>query len=428
MTLDSRRSTTEQTQKRPFWLILISQSLNALADALANAKTILPWIMQSVGAPTFLTGLLVPIRESGSMLPQVLMGHSIQRMAKRKVAYALGMVIQGLCVAVIAVVASTLESVLAGITILGLVALLALARAVCSICSKDLIGKSIAKGQRGKLLGLSSSIAGAIALVTGGLIMANIITARSDLNYLLLVATAAWFAAAYTIMWLVESPSEPTEQKDTSTHLAKSIELFKTDTTFKRFVMVRALLMGSGLSAPYLVLLSQPSALIAQQSGAPINAPINETINAVVTLGALIALAGLASLISASIWGRMADSNSKLTMQITGGLTTILCVLAALAAVYFDSNTWLMLGLFFMLNVTHQGVRLARKTYVADIAEGNLRTQYVATSNSAIGALLLVIGLLSAVIAQWSIAIVLALFGLMAAYAIVVSRSLPTHT
>ena len=424
MTLDSRRSTTEQTQKRPFWLILISQSLNALADALANAKTILPWIMQSVGAPTFLTGLLVPIRESGSMLPQVLMGHSIQRMAKRKVAYALGMVVQGLCVAMIALVASTLESVLAGITILGLVALLALARAVCSICSKDLIGKSIAKGQRGKLLGLSSSIAGAIALVTGGLIMANIITARSDLNYLLLVATAAWFAAAYTIMWLVESPSEPTEQKDTTTHLAKSIELFKTDTTFKRFVMVRALLMGSGLSAPYLVLLSQPSTLIAQQSAAP----INETINAAVTLGALIALAGLASLISASIWGRMADSNSKLTMQITGGLTTILCVLAALAAVYFDSNTWLMLGLFFMLNVTHQGVRLARKTYVADIAEGNLRTQYVATSNSAIGALLLVIGLLSAVIAQWSIAIVLALFGLMAAYAIVVSRSLPTHT
>lgn len=51
--------------------------------------------------------------------------------------------------------------------------------------------------------------------------------------------------------------------------------------------------------------------------------------------------------------------------------------------------------LFFALSIAHSGVRLGRKTYLEDIAEGDQRTDYVAVSNTVIGVLLLLAGTLT---------------------------------
>ena len=88
-------------------------------------------------------------------------------------------------------------------------------------------------------------------------------------------------------------------------------------------------------------------------------------------------------------------------------------------------NFWLMLGLFFLLSVTHEGVRLGRKTYLVDMASGNRRTEYVAVSNSIIGLLLLVIGLGGALLAQVSTAAVLTLFALSGLLALFTGLRLP---
>ena len=62
-----------------FLWIFASQFLTKLGDALASAKIILPWLLTSVGAPAFFSGVLVPIRESGSLLPQLIIGGYIRR-------------------------------------------------------------------------------------------------------------------------------------------------------------------------------------------------------------------------------------------------------------------------------------------------------------------------------------------------------------
>lgn len=70
---------------------------------------------------------------------------------------------------------------------------------------------------------------------------------------------------------------------------------------------------------------------------------------------------------------------------------------------------------YFALTLTHTGVRVGRKTYVIDMAEGDTRTLYVAVSNSALGLVLLGVGALSSAIAtlgiEWAL-IFLALLGL----------------
>src|SRR5690554_5196836 len=49
---------------------VVANTLQAIGDQVVNAKTVLPWLFASLGAPAVMIGLLVPIRESGSMLPQ----------------------------------------------------------------------------------------------------------------------------------------------------------------------------------------------------------------------------------------------------------------------------------------------------------------------------------------------------------------------
>jgi hypothetical protein len=56
---------------RNFFLLIVSDVLTKLGDAAANPKTTLTWMMDAIGAPVALTGLLVPVRESGSLIPQL---------------------------------------------------------------------------------------------------------------------------------------------------------------------------------------------------------------------------------------------------------------------------------------------------------------------------------------------------------------------
>ncbi|MFP5412415.1 MAG: hypothetical protein ACLGHB_05525 [Gammaproteobacteria bacterium] len=49
-----------------------------------------------------------------------------------------------------------------------------------------------------------------------------------------------------------------------------------------------------------------------------------------------------------------------------------------------------------MLGIAHAGVRLGRKTCLVAMAGSNRRTDYVAVSNSVIGAMLLAVGVLGA--------------------------------
>ncbi len=48
--------------------------------------------------------------------------------------------------------------------------------------------------------------------------------------------------------------------------------------------------------------------------------------------------------------------------------------------------------LFFVLNLGYAGIRIGRKTYMLDIAQGSQRTLYVAAANSMVGYVLLMLG------------------------------------
>ena len=126
-------------------------------------------------------------------------------------------------------------------------------------------------------------------------------------------------------------------------------------------------------------------------------------------------------MLSGPLWGRFADQSSRLVMVLAVALAAVLGVTVFVVAEFQRSwfqQAWLLPTLYFLLSVAHQGVRVGRKTYVVDIAEGNERTDYVAVSNTAIGFILLftgVIGALGAVFSVPLVVLVLSLLGIVGA-------------
>ncbi|WP_462416937.1 hypothetical protein [Kytococcus sp. Marseille-QA3725] len=74
--------------------ILGATSLLNTADQLIHAPTVLTWALTGLGAPGWTVGLLVPVRESGSMLPQSALTPWVRSTRRRNRLVALGALVQ----------------------------------------------------------------------------------------------------------------------------------------------------------------------------------------------------------------------------------------------------------------------------------------------------------------------------------------------
>ena len=90
-------------------------------------------------------------------------------------------------------------------------------------------------------------------------------------------------------------------------------------------------------------------------------------------------------------------------------------IIIHVSADLFSEYSWLILPLaFFLLGIAHAGVRVGRKTYIVNMAEGNRRTDYVAIANTLIGIFLLIAGLLAGLASLMAVPFALSLFAIAA--------------
>lgn len=389
-----------------FLATLLANTCSSIADKLASAKTTLPWLLMQLGAPAWIISLLVPIRESGSMLPQMLIGALVRRQAVRKWVWVAGGSVQGFSLLLMVWCGMTLEGLQAGLAVTGLLILFSLARGACSVAYKDVLGKTIPKTRRGRLSGWISAIAG-LAAFAAGLALGTFGQGEAASGlYLDLLAVAAmlWFLAIASYARIVEFPGATDGGANGFSEALSSLSLLRDDAPFRKFVIGRALAMGSGLVAPFYVTLAR-----------------EDLGSAASLLGIFIAAEGLAGLVSSPVWGRWADRSSRQVFAVACGLAALTSLAVAawsVAGLPSAASLWFYPLAFFVLGIAHAGVRLGRKTYLVDMAGGNKRTDYVAVSNSVIGVLLLLTGLLGALAAVISVQLTivsLAIAGLLGA-------------
>jgi|GEM_PF-4546521 len=193
-------------------------ALQKAGDLVVDPRTVLSWVLTSVGAPSAVVGLLVPVRESGSMLPQTFLAPIVRRQAVRKWFWVAGAAGQCLAVAAMALLTATTEGALAGWGILAALAVFALARSLSSLTSKDVLGRTIPKGARGQVTGMATVASGAVAITLGAALR---LFGGEDAQ----VGTLALLLGAGALAWAAAGPSSPRSrrppaQRRTSTRTA----------------------------------------------------------------------------------------------------------------------------------------------------------------------------------------------------------------
>ncbi|NNE54019.1 MAG: MFS transporter [Sulfitobacter sp.] len=382
---------------------IASLSMTKIADGLINPKLVLAWLLTALGAPAVYAGALVPIREAGALLPQMPLAGVVQSMAHRKWAWVLGSAGQGISAVLVVLAALTLEGSAAGLAVCGALALLALSRAVCSVSYKDILGKTVSKARRGSVTGLAGSVSSvgvftfAILLISGLAQSQNVIIAAIGL------AACFWGLAAALFSTLEEEESSQTASQ------RADFSVLTNNPTLQRFIIVRGLLVSTALAPPYYVIL-------AGSAG-------QDTLG---QLGALVLASSLASFLSSYIWGRLSDRSSRLVLMLTGIIGAV-SMLAAVALWFFGLATavWAMPVTLFVLMIAYHGVRQARSTYLVDLAPEDQRSAYAAVSNTVIGTLLLVAGVVGGGAALIGAQATLVVFAVMAVLASLVAIGLP---
>lgn len=375
-------------QPHNFFLHLYASLGNKLADELSSARLVLPWLMGIIGAPVWMIGLLVPIREAGALLPQLFVAGFIRPKPIRKWVWATGAMLQALAALALALLALTGSGSLGGALVLGVLVLLSLARGVSSIATKDVLGKTIAKRRRGTLMGWSGSVAGAATLLAGAvLVWFDDHPGHWVLAVLLSIAAGSWLVNAACAARIKEVPGATDGSANAWDTLKQGVSLLKEDRTFLHFNLARALLLSSALALPYLALLGQ------QQSGTNLGG-----------LGLLVVVSGLAGMVASPVWGKRADQSSRRVMR-DAAIGTLLCCLLGASLVWLPGgwthSVWPFAIVYALLMIVHHGVRLGRKTYLVDIANQENRALYVALSNTLTGVLMLLVGGMVGALAQW---------------------------
>lgn len=381
-----------------------SLSMSKIADGLIDPKLVLSWLLDHLGASAFFVGLLVPIREAGALLPQLLTAPHVQAMDRRKWAWVAGSIGQGAAAAGIVLAAWALTGAAAGATICALLAVLAVSRSICSVSYSDVLGKTVGQSRRGAATGTATSLGAGAVVIFALVLMSGLVDRATLVVVAIALAALLWLGAGllFSTLWEEAAPGAA------ETPAFGQLSILRRDPQLRRFIWARGLLTSTALAPPYIVLLG------AQAGQGSFD-----------RLGALVLASSIASLLSSWVWGRMADRSSRRVL-IVSALAGAVALLSAVALdrLGLAGTIWALPLVLFVLMIAYHGVRQGRVIYLVDMAPEDSRAAYTAVSNTVIGLLLLGSGLFGALASLAGPHATLLIFAAMALASIIVTKDL----
>nr|WP_320050782.1 hypothetical protein [uncultured Desulfuromonas sp.] len=359
-----------------------------LAEQVAGPNLVLVWLLQLLGSPVWMFGFLVPIKQAGSLLPQLVASGQIRRLAVRKWVWVAAAVIQAVALLLLIPVSFSFSPSVAGLLILFLFTLFSVASGTASIAFQDVLAKTIIKGHRGRLLASRALIGGILTMAAGAVLPLIKQGSHSDLMtvyVLIAVGAGLWLLGAASFAGIREKEGETKGGRNPIHEMKVGLDYCRRYSGFRRFLLARTLLLSVELATPFYFLHASHSM--------EINGGF---------IGKLVLAIGVAQVLSSPFWGRLADSTSKTVMTYSAVLSV-----AAAALVLWVGGVcpagWQQAGFFVsfvLVGLAESGVRLGRKTYLVDAITSDDRATCVAFTNSTVGVLALLAGG-AGIVAQW---------------------------
>jgi len=347
-------------------------TLSKWAEKIISPNLTLPWILNFFGAPAFLIGMLVPIKDAGSLLPQLFVSGKIRKFSIRKHFWVGASAVQALCMLIAGLLVQFTSFDGISYLIVVLLAIFSVASGVASVAFKDVSAKTVPKGQRGQMLSFRSTFGGVMALISGLFLIFTIRENAGRETYATLFYAAAllWAGASFMFSLIKEKAGSTKGGRNPAQEVKYGWHLLKDDQGFRNFIITRALLMAIPLLQPFYVLISK--------SGAEIQ---------ISYVGYLVAVSALAQVVSSPAWGRIADRASTKLMRIAA----FIALFGIAVAIYLflngpaEDRFYYFIPVFFINGIAYAGARLSRKTYLVDYAPDDERPTYVSVANTLIG-------------------------------------------
>lgn len=350
----------------------LSGFCSKLAEQLVSPGVTLPWMISLFGGGMGISGMLVPLKNLGSLLPQLFVSGKIRNYSRRKYFWAFPAFFQALAILLIGGAFWKLEGVPMAAAVAVLLLLFSIASGVASVSFKDVMGKTIPKGRRGRLLATRATGGGLLTLAFGLVLFFFLRDMEASRTVALLILGAAllWVLAGLAFLWIEEAPGATEGGRTPFQEFRAGWKVLREDRNLANFILSRAFLMAIPLAQPYFVVIGREYT-DADLSG----------------LGLFVIAAGLAALISSPLWGKLADRSSRRLMVGMALLGILNCgLVAGFTFLPEGSRSIFLFAPLILLNMmAHGGARLSRKTYLTDYAPEEDRPLYVALANTLIG-------------------------------------------
>ncbi len=360
-----------------FFRNMVNGASTKLAEQIASPGIVLPWILSALAAPAYFAGMLIPIKDAGSLLPQLFVSAKIRSFPKRKWFWIIPALIQSLCMLAMAWLVSALEGFAAGLGIVLVLLVFSIASGVASVAFKDVMAKTTPKGKRGQLLAFRAASGGILTLMAGIYLNLFLNNDADDGVYvwLLVIAGILWFLATISFAAIKEMDGATDGGRTPIKELKQGKKLWFNNPNFRKFIFTRGLLMAIPLAQPFYVIIGK------EYAGGLVSG-----------LGLMIIAVGVAGIISSPIWGRFADKSSRKMMMVVAGLGVINAVYVLLFPMLPSDwqNIYTFAPAILLNEIARGGARLSRKTYLMDFAPKEERPLYVSLSNTLIGILTLI--------------------------------------
>ncbi len=350
----------------------LSGFCSKLAEQLVSPGVTLPWILSLLGASSVFTGLLVPLKNAGSLLPQLIVSAKIRGYQKRKYFWAFAAFFQSAMVFCMMLAFLFFDGNVAALLITLSLFLFSIASGVGSVSFKDVMAKTIPKGKRGQLLAARATGGGILTLIAGLGMYFYLSMNSSESSVITLIITSGllWFGAGYFFLIINEKEGANQGGRSPINEIKKGWELLKENHNLRNFIISRALLMAIPLAQPFLIVYGK------NVTGANLSG-----------LGLLVIASGIAGFISSPFWGKFADRSSRKMMMVVAGLGILNILIVLGFDLLSDSlkTIYLFAPLVLSNMMIHSGARLSRKTWLTDFAPKDERPLYISLANTCIG-------------------------------------------
>lgn len=351
---------------RNFFTLLVHGMLGQTGFRFINAPTFIPaYILMLSGGSNFMVGLALALEGLGMMLTPMISANLIShRRRVLPIGFAVGASMRA-CVLLMGLAGLFFTENTTLIIIVCLMGLFGIFEGMQGVIFNYLMSKTIPVSKRGRLTGMRNFLAGIISAgvaYIGGTFLIGEESTMAGYSWTFILAFVLTATGLTTLLALKE-PEPPTVRPPTSLRqqLREIPELLRSDHTFTRYFIARAIATMGRMAMPFYILYAGASIGL---SG--------------VTLGIVTFAFTMSGTVSNLIWGVIADSKG---FRLVFLLSCLLWIVSS--ALLMVAPTFVLTVIVFAgIGAAHQGFENASRNIVLEFGDRENRPTRIAIANT----------------------------------------------